>query len=148
MKLTPYHRDDPFKLLREFGNEIDSFFESPFKSLREKGTDLAMPSVDISEDENNVYVDANLPDFDQKDIKVRMKKDNLVISAQKEDKKEEKKKNFYRCERYQGSFYREVGLPQAVDAQGIKAKYNKGVLKVILPKKEEEKEKEVSIDVE
>jgi HSP20 family protein len=148
MKLTPYHHDDPFQLLREFGNEIDSFFESPFKNLRKKGTDLAMPSLDISEDEKNVYVDANLPDFDQKDIKVRMKKDNLVISAQKEDKKEEKKKNFYRCERYQGNFYREVSSPQAVDAKGIKAKYTKGVLKVSLPKKEEAKEKEISIDVE
>ena len=57
------------------------------------------------------------------------------------------KKNYYRAERYQGSFYRNVELPVNVDTAKIKANYNNGVLKVILPKKEEDKEKEIKIDV-
>jgi HSP20 family protein len=148
MKLTPYRHEDPFRLLKDFGTEIDKFFESPFKGLSKKDSEIAIPSLDISEDKNNIYVDADLPGFDQKDIKVKMKRDSLVISAGKESKKEEEKKNYYHCERYQGSFYREVSLPQAVDAGRISAKYKNGVLKVTLPKKEEEKEKEISIDLE
>lgn len=148
MKLTPHRREDPFRLLRDFGSEIEKFFESPFGSLTKEDTQILAPSVDISEDKSNIYVDANLPGFEQKDVKVRMKKDALVINAERQDQKEEKKKNYYRCERYQGSFYREVDLPQAVEAEKIKAKYKSGVLKVTLPKKEEEKEKEISINVE
>lgn len=148
MKLMPYRHEDPFRLLKDFGTEIDKFFESPFKGLSKKDSEIAIPSLDISEDKNNIYVDADLPGFDQKDIKVKMKRDSLVISAEKESKKEEEKKNYYHCERYQGSFYREVSLPQAVDAGRISAKYKNGVLKVTLPKKEEEKEKEIAINVE
>lgn len=155
MKLTPYHHENPFRLLKDFGTEIDKFFESPFGGLSKKDSDIAIPSLDISEDKNNIYVDADLPGFAQKDVKVKMKRDNLVINAEKESKKEEdlsagraEKKNYYHCERYQGSFYREVALPQAVDAEKISAKYKNGVLKVTLPKKEEEKEKEISINVE
>jgi HSP20 family protein len=148
MKLTPYRHEDPFRLLKDFGTEIDKFFESPFKGLSKKDSETAMPLLDISEDKNNIYVDADLPGFEQKDVKVKMKRDNLVISAETESKKEDEKKNYYHCERYQGSFYREVSLSQAVDAERISAKYKNGVLKVTLPKKEEEKEKEISIDVE
>ncbi|MCF7873384.1 MAG: Hsp20/alpha crystallin family protein [Candidatus Omnitrophica bacterium] len=147
MKLAPYHQDDPFRLLRDFGKEIDSFFESPFKGITKKDADFALPSLDISEDKDNIYVDADLPGFEQKDVKVKMKKDSLVISASKDDKSEEKKKNYYHCERYQGSFYREVALPQAINDKNIKASYKNGVLKVTLPKSKEEKEKEISIDV-
>lgn len=148
MRLTPYRREDPFRLLRDFGSEIERFFESPFGALTKEDAQVLAPSVDVSEDKNNIYVEANLPGFEQKDVKVKMKKDAVVITADREEKKEEKKKNYHRCERYQGSFYREIGLPQSVDGQKIKAKYKNGVLKIELPKKGEEAEKEISINVE
>ncbi len=154
MKLTPYRREDPFRLLRDFGSEIERFFESPFGALKEE-TQVLAPSLDLSEDKDNIYVEANLPGFEQKDVKLKMSGDALVLSAQRESEKKEslpagkgKKKTYYRCERHQGSFYREINLPQAVDAQKIKAKYKNGVLKVTLPKKEREKEKEISVDLE
>lgn len=148
MKIIPYHREDPFKLLRDFGSEIEKFFEAPFRNVGEDEKRILAPSLDISEDKSNIYVEADLPGFDQKDVKVKVRRDALVISAEKQEKKEEKKKNYYRCERYQGSFYREAPLPLSVDAEKIKAQYRSGVLKVTLPKKEEEKEKEISVDVE
>ncbi|MCF7869772.1 MAG: Hsp20/alpha crystallin family protein [Candidatus Omnitrophica bacterium] len=74
--------------------------------------------------------------------------DCLRILKQRLTNGRAEKKNYYHCERYQGSFYREVALPQEVDAEEISAKYKNCVLKVTLPKKEEEKEKEISINVE
>ncbi len=148
MRIIPYRREDPFKLLHDFGTEIEKFFEPTFGGLTKEDSQILAPSVDISEDKGNIYVEANLPGFEQKDVKVKMKGDSLVLSANREEKKEEKKKNYYRCERYQGNFYREIKLPQTVDAQGIKAKYKSGVLNVTLPKREEEQGKEISVDVE
>ena len=58
-----------------------------------------------------------------------------------------KKKDYYRCERFQGNFYRALTLPQNVETGKIKAEHKKGVLHLTLPKKEEEKEKEININV-
>lgn len=136
MKLIRY-RNDPFKTLGSLQDEINKLFDFP-------GANLA--SLDLSEDEKNIYVETDIPGFDQKDINVKIKGDSLLISARRDEKKEEKKKNYYRCKRCRGSFYREIGLPSRVDEAKISAKYKNGVLDVTLPKKETEKEKEVKID--
>ena len=149
MAIIPYRGRDPWRALTNLQNEMDRIFSSWFgrelPALREEGV---APSVDISEDKDNIYVEADLPGLEQKDISVRMNDNALVISGKKEETREEKKKNYYRSERYQGSFYRALSLPSSVDTSKIKAKYRNGVLKITLPKKEEEKEKEIDIDVE
>ena len=148
MALMKYKRDDPFRALEALHDEINKLFNfswGRFPTLREE---ILAPSVDVWEDKDNIYVEADIPGFEQKDISLNLKGDTLIISAKKEETKEEKKKNYYRCERYQGSFYREVILPSNIDASKIKAGYKNGVLKVTLPKKEEEKGKEIKIEVE
>ncbi len=148
MALMKYKRDDPFRALEALHDEINKLFNlswGRFPALREE---ILAPSVDVWEDKDNIYVEADIPGFEQKDISLNLKGDNLIISAKKDETKEEKKKNYYRCERYQGSFYREVILPSNIDASKIKAGYKNGVLKVTLPKKEEEKGKEIKIEVE
>jgi HSP20 family protein len=149
MKLIPYkNRTTPFSLLDELHEEINRLFHTPFDRtpalLRE---DFYAPSVDISEDDANIYVDADIPGFDQKNIKVNVKNDMLTISAKRDEKKEEKKKNFHRVERIQGSFYRQILLPSDVNTDKVKASYKNGVLKIVLPKKEESKAKDVDITV-
>ncbi len=148
MALMKYKRDDPFRALEALHDEINKLFNfswGRFPAIREE---ILAPSVDVWEDKDNIYVEADIPGFEQKDISLNLKGDNLIISAKKDETKEEKKKNYYRCERYQGSFYREVILPSHIDASKIKAGYKNGVLKVTLPKKEEEKGKEIKIEVE
>ncbi len=146
MKLVRY-RDNPWKALEDLQNEINKLFDFSFGKFPAT-SEIFAPSVDVYEDKDNIYVEADLPGFEQKDINLALKGDVLTISAQKEEKKEEKKKNYYRCERFQGKFYREVDLPASVEASKIKAVYKNGVLKITLPKKEEDKEKEIKIDVE
>jgi len=140
-------RENPFSILDDLHQEINKLFDISFDRFPGQSNETLAPRLDISEDEANIYVDADMPGFDQKDINVKMKGDTLVISAQKEQKKEEKKKNYYRCERFQGNFYRALIIPKNVDVKKINAKHEKGVLSVTLPKKEEEKEKEININV-
>ncbi|MBN3040418.1 MAG: Hsp20/alpha crystallin family protein [Candidatus Omnitrophica bacterium] len=147
MKLVQY-QNNPFSLLDDLQNEINKLFSSSVDHYTQDETTSLSPRIDISEDENKVYIDVDLPGFDQKDINVKIKGDTLAISAKKDTKKEEKKKHYYRCERFQGNFYRALALPKTVDPSKIEATHKKGVLAISIPKREEEKEKEISVNVQ
>ena len=148
MALMKYKREDPWKALDALQEEISRLFNSRFLKTPSTYEEMLAPSVDVWEDKDSVYVEADIPGFDQKDIHLDLKGDSLIISAKKEESKEEKKKNYYYSERYQGSFYRDVTLPGSIDQSNAKATYKNGVLKIKLPKKEETKSKEIKIDVE
>ena len=89
-----------------------------------------------------------MPGFEQKDIKVSLKDGSLRIYARRDEKREETQKKFQRRERIQGSFERIIPLANKVEVGKIKAHYKDGVLKLTLPKTQEEKEKEIEISVE
>jgi HSP20 family protein len=146
MKLIRY-RNNPFTLVDDLHQEINKLFDISSESLPDLCSEVFAPRLDVSEDKDNIYVEADLPGFDQKEIDVKIKADTLTISAKKGKVEEKKGKNYFRCERIQGSFYRALTLPKSVDASKIRAEYKKGVLHLALPKKQEEKEKEISVDV-
>jgi len=144
----------PQSLTESFGREIDALLNFPFANLPARREDLSLPSLDTWEDKDNVYVEADLPGFEEKDIKIKMKGGALTISAERRDSKEEKNlpagrqgKTFFLHERFHGSFYRALQLPTGVDGSKVSAQYKKGVLKLTLPKKEEAKEKEIDINL-
>ena len=147
MRLIKYRPKDSWGALESLQEEINRLFELPFGRLPALSEESLAPSVDIWEDKDNLYVEADIPGVDQKDIKLTLKDDHLVIFGKKESNKEEKRKGVFRSERFQGSFYRAIGLTSAVENAKIKAQYKNGVLKVTLPKKEDTKEKEIQIDV-
>ncbi|MFW6138348.1 MAG: archaeal heat shock protein Hsp14 [Spirochaetota bacterium] len=147
MALLPYRRD-PWKALDSMRKELDRMLTRPFDFLSETAEEAVTPSVDVWEDEENVYVEADMPGFEQKDISLNLRGNNLILSAKREEKKEEKKKNYYRSERYTGSVSRTIDLPAQVDESRVNARFKNGVLNVTLPKKEEEKKKEIKIDVD
>jgi HSP20 family protein len=103
--------------------------------------------VDIKEDENNIIVEADLPGLEKKDINVHVENNTLSISGAREVKKEEKEKGWHRSERQYGKFERSFYLGENVDSQKIKAEFDKGVLKISVPKKEEAKPKAIDIEV-
>ncbi|MBU1113125.1 MAG: Hsp20/alpha crystallin family protein [Candidatus Omnitrophica bacterium] len=144
MKLVRYK---PLSLWANPWQDLGRLFDLTFDNSLGLGNDVLSPSLDISEDKENIYLEADLPGFEQKDIKVKIKGDILSISAKRQETKEEKGKNFFRKERFEGSFYRTLQLPAGVDASKVNADYQKGVLKLALSKKEEEKEKEIQIDL-
>jgi HSP20 family protein len=94
-----------------------------------------MPEVDLTETEDEIVARVDLPGMDQKDIKVSMAGDMLVISGERKEEKEEKEKQHYSMERKHGMFERAMRINEAIEVNKIHAEYNKGVLEVHIPRK-------------
>ena len=93
------------------------------------------------------YIDADLPGLDKKDIAINIENNVLTLSGSRDDKREEKKKGYYRLERQTGRFERSFHLGENVDYSKANAEFEKGVLKVVIPKKEEAKPKQLDIKI-
>jgi len=95
---------------------------------------MTVPAVDVVEKDSEFVVTAELPGLDEKNLEVEVSGDFLTIKGEKREEKEEKGKNTYVSERRYGSFQRSFGLPDSIDRAKIAASFEKGVLKVTLPK--------------
>lgn len=148
---------NPFRELDEVQNRLSTFFGGfpefgrfP-KSLFGNG-DIALPEwspqVDISEDDKEYLVKADLPEMKKEDAKVTVENGVLSISGERKSEKEEKKKKFHRVERCYGTFLRTFTLPDNADATKIAAEFKEGVLKVHLPKTPAAKPKPVEVKVQ
>jgi HSP20 family protein len=127
--------DNPFALLRrEMDSLVDNFFRGfdmePFGSRM----GVFSPRVDVTENDKEINISAELPGMDEKDIDVSLQNDMLTIKGEKSEEKEEKKKDYYRMERSYGSFSRTIPLPVEVETGKVEAKFKKGVLSITLPK--------------
>ncbi len=105
------------------------------------------PAVDVYEDEHQISLKLEVPGIDESDIDVRIENNTLTVTGERKFEKEEKEENFRRVERQYGSFVRTFTLPTTIDAESVKAAYDKGVLKITLPKKAEAKPKQIKISV-
>ena len=101
--------------------------------------------MDVKESADQVVVKAEVPGMDAKDINISVTGEVLTIKGEKKSEREEKEENYHLVERSYGSFSRSLKLPAAVDLDKIEAKYDKGVLTVTCPKKEEVKPKAIEI---
>ena len=110
-------------------------------------TEEWLPSVDISETEDKLLIKAELPGLEAKDVKVSVSGDILTIKGEKKKEEEEKDEHHYCVERYYGSFQRSFQLPTSVKEDKVEATFDKGVLKVTLPKVEEAKKKEIEVKI-
>jgi HSP20 family protein len=97
------------------------------------------PVINVSETEKEIAVDAELPGLESKDVDVSLEGDILVITGEKKFEGEEKKDNYHRIESSYGKFTRSIQLPAKVTGSDIKARFEKGVLHVTLPKAEPSK---------
>jgi len=99
---------------------------------------MKVPAVDVVERNNAFVVTAELPGLDEKNLDVEVSGDPLTIKRlkreEREEKEKEKGKNAYLYERRYGAFQRSFGLPESVNRTKIAAIFEKGELKVTLPK--------------
>jgi len=126
---------NPFREVEDFER---SFFNTPFSSFF--GTqDLAEFKTDVSDEGDHYLLEADLPGFEKKDIQLEISGDTLTVRAQRHSKLEEKDKKdkLIRIERSYGSYSRQFDI-SGVEAEQIKARYDNGVLKLTLPKKQAE----------
>ena len=142
----------PWRTFGELGSvrrEMDRFWNSCLGggSLARATLEDWAPSVDISETKDNFIVKVELPGLEAKDINLSISGDLLTIKGEKKKEQEEKDEHHHHVERYFGSFQRSFRLPANVKSDKIDAAFDKGVLKVTLPKTEEAKKKEIEIKV-
>lgn len=109
------------------------------------GVNLLSPRVDLTEADGTFELTAELPGMDENDIEVTIDSDMLTIKGEKTEEHAEKEKNYHLTERRYGAFQRSFRLPPNVDTAAIKADFDKGVLKITMPKTEESKPKKIAI---
>ncbi len=92
------------------------------------------PALDVSEADGNYTIKAECPGMDEKDIRIKLEGDLLILEGEKKNEFEEKKDRIYRKERTYGAFSRTVRLPTTVDATKVTAKLHDGILSIHVPK--------------
>ena len=126
-------------------NWFDDFWNRNFFDLDNRNfsaVDSTLPSVNVKETEDNYEVEVAAPGMDKKDFHITLDGNLLTISSEKQTNDEQQKGNYTRREFSYQSFQRSFELPKdVVDEQRIEAKYNNGVLHLVIPKKEEAKTK-------
>ncbi|HVM88797.1 MAG TPA: Hsp20/alpha crystallin family protein [Puia sp.] len=105
---------------------------------------LTIPAVNISEDKNGFNVSVAVPGMKKEDFNIDVNGNLITISCEKEEKKEEKEADYTRKEYNYSSFSRSFTLPDEINKEKIDARYEDGLLKLSLPKKEEAKKLDTS----
>ena len=141
--LKPYRR--PGSIRNEIDNLLHEFFGGHIHTGPLAGEWL--PPADITETEDRVLIKAELPGIEEKDIELTLLGNMLTIRGEKKHEKEEKGENHYLGDRYYGSFRRTLQLPADTDQDKAEATFDKGVLKISVPKIEESKSKKIEINV-
>ncbi len=136
---------DMFSLRNRINAMFDDFFYPTTRSESDWGLSSWEPRVDIYDDKDNIVIKAEMPGVDKKDIKVDVKDRVLTLSGERSADKEVKEDSYYRRERTFGRFERSFTLPGEVDPEKIAAEYKDGVLKIVVPKPEEQKPKQITI---
>ncbi len=104
-------------------------------------------AVDITANDDAYILEAELPGYKQREVKVNIEKHVLKLSSTKETKKEEKDKKHLVSERYYQSFERSFSLPEDVDEEKISGEFADGILTLTLPKKEVAKPKAIEVKI-
>jgi HSP20 family protein len=131
-----------YRLHSDMDNLFERFFggwDKPFYN-----SDL-WPAVDISQDENQITINAEVPGCEPDDIDVSVTDNTLIITGEKKQQTVEKEKGCYHVERTYGNFRRELSLPSDVDTEKIDAACKNGVLSITLPKTEKAKPLKVKV---
>jgi HSP20 family protein len=128
----------PFlNLHREIDRLFDDFTRGfgSFGNWPELPSTMLTPTMDVTETEKEYEVTAELPGMEEKDVDITLTDGVLTVRGEKKADHEEKGKDYHMVERSYGSFARSLQLPAGVDPNAIKARLDKGVLKVSIPKK-------------
>jgi HSP20 family protein len=143
---------DPFKEVTTLQERINRLFEDAFPRAREREEDLTpgawRPAVDIYEGGNAVVLKAELPGIKKEDVSVEIKDNVLTIKGERKAESEINEEKYYRRERTYGTFSRSFNLQYTVNPDNIKARFKDGVLVIEMPKPEEEKPKQVNVNID
>jgi HSP20 family protein len=135
-------RWEPVPMNRLFNNLFDTPTVASSGALRRW-----VPAMDLVEAEGEFVLRADLPGLSEQDVNIELENDVLVVSGERKAEHETRQPGYYRVERSSGSFRRSVTLPEGVDADAVKATFDRGVLEIRIPKPEQRKPRKVEISV-
>jgi HSP20 family protein len=146
--LTPYRKNQDLGRSKNDLWDLDSMFENFFN-------DSLFPAfynnsnhmkVDVKENETEYIVEAELPGVNKEDVNIELNDNNLTISVSKNEQVNEERENYIRKERHQSSMTRSFYV-ENVNNEKVDAKFNNGLLSIVLPKKEPGNPKNKKIDI-
>jgi HSP20 family protein len=145
--LFGWHRD-PFGEMDRLRREMDSIYSAFAEGRGIAPAAGVFPALNMSEDDHNLYVRAELPGVAPENIDITTKQNNLIIKGERKIATEGEKVSYHRKERDAGNFRRIISLPTRVDSEKVTASCKNGVLTVTLPKAEEAKPRQISVKSE
>lgn len=129
--------DDPFSLFRRMQRDMNRVFGQAGLDVSRRGDEFLStawaPAMEISYSDGKLIVSAELPGLTEKDVKVEINNDFLVIQGERKVEHEEGDGEIRRTERRYGEFYRAVALPEGADVENASAEFRNGVLQVVIP---------------
>ena len=145
-------RWDPFKELDDLRNRLTGVFgrtSSPQGSGQRESMTVAewAPLVDITENDQEYLIKAELPEVRKEDVKVTVEQGVLTITGERKFEKEEKGRRYHRVERSYGSFARSFSVPDDADPSKVIAEFKDGILKVHLTKSEQTRPRQIEVQV-
>ena len=142
-------RWEPFGGLNRTQSRINDLFEETFGRSRANpnATGVWVPPVDILESKDSYLIRAELPGMKKEDFNLELHDATLTLSGQRKFEEPANDVEYHRVERVTGRFSRSFYLPQTVKSDAINATYRDGILEIHLPKAEEAKPKQITINV-
>jgi HSP20 family protein len=132
-----FFEDDSFSLIRRMQREMNRVFSQAGLDLNGQGNGLQstawIPAIEISYRDGNLVVSAELPGLSEKDVKVEVNDDFLIIRGERRVERQEGDGDVRRTERRYGEFYRAIALPEGADSEHTCAEFQNGVLHVTVP---------------
>jgi HSP20 family protein len=132
-------------------SRLNQFFNDTLGSFdwryRDSASAAWVPPVDITEHSDAIRIHAEVPGVSPDNVKISVEGNVLTINGTKEQMSQEGTERMHRYERTYGAFERTFTLPATVDATGIRAGYENGVLIVTLPKVEKAKPRQIQVEV-
>lgn len=137
----------PFTDMRNDLDRLFKAFDTPFHSITEckAGGKGWIPSLEVSQTDDHLIVNAELPGVDPEKIDITVEGDVLTIAGSKEEVREEKGENVFHTERTFGEFKRALTLPFAVEDDGVEATFQNGVLSIKLARAEVSKTRRIPV---
>ena len=144
----PHVKWEPFRDLMAMQDRMTRLIDETLSRIwkEEAVQGVWSPSVDILERGNEVVLKVDLPEVSQNEIDIRVEEGTLIIQGERRLIKESSDENYLQIERPYGTFRRTFSIPRTIDHEGIKASYKDGVLRVVLPKKQEIQPKQIVVE--
>jgi HSP20 family protein len=135
-----------FQTLRRLNSVLDEAFSSwPYQQESGSITSSWYPACDVFEDKEAVKIVAELPGVKPEDVKLSLENNLLTIRGEKKQEAEERSERIHRYERSYGTFERAFVLPSTVDGDKISARYQNGILTIVVPKAERARPREIPV---